>query len=196
MKKSLVGAILFVVLLIIVLFAVAMSQVGCGSNDNFLIKFFRLQVKCFELPKNYTVATSTEKSVNQTENWKTYKNSSLGFEVQYPNDWLVSENLPGNISIHSADAGFNVTYKAVYDPVLKRNCTPSDCTVLSFKEADDIKVDGVVGKIWEGTLGHFTNVTYVVLQKAGDQKLYMINMESYPKDETLKQILSTFKFLK
>jgi hypothetical protein len=129
-----------------------------------------------------------------TSNWKTY--NGLGFEVRYPSDWIVSENLPTGVSIHSADSGFNVTYKIVYDSFLKRNCTPSDCTVLSFAGADDVNVGGVMGKIWQGTLGHFTKVTYVLLQKAGDPKMYMINMESYPEDATLKQIFSTFKFIK
>ena len=43
------------------------------------------------------VSTDVFENNSQTEDWKTYTNTEYGFYFKYPNDWIVRENIEGNI---------------------------------------------------------------------------------------------------
>ena len=117
-------------------------------------------------------------SVDETANWKIYSNSSLGFEVKYPNNWEV---LNTNASVALRDKKYSKAYEW---PGL--NIYTAD-TAAEFKSAKNTQIFSSAGSQNEVVRIKFTNngkTFYASCALYGDSKII----------DVCNKILSTFKF--
>ncbi|MDQ5969220.1 MAG: hypothetical protein QG579_377 [Patescibacteria group bacterium] len=144
-------------------------------------------------------------SVNETDNWKTYRNDTYGFEFKYPSDWVVeheinSGDLDRVILYLPRDFGTGVTFVA------------TDSKLGGGIELDRLEKEGkmqkkekIVLNNIEYSVYYYNNNEYempyeIIIYFVKDNKSYWFvantNNNYQSGRQELDSILSTFKFTK
>jgi len=148
------------------------------------------------------IATLTTEQVD-TSNWETYRNEEYGFEVKYPEDYIIKK-IEGGIylkhpsvdlvPIHPPKGGavsIALTKTKIEDEIKSiEKSDPPFTRVRSQKEyiLDDVKGTEIVGTVAEGLDFYEIFIKY-------NNKEYLIDYGDIGLDYS-KEILSTFKFIK
>ncbi len=164
-------------------------------------------------PANVTVSPTPTATANPTANWKTYQNEKYGFELKYPQNWMVEENAkvgsPDGRGISIREGywrGFNIydlgnirntDYKNL--PILENSDYVMDAQTIII-ENQTVKLN-IVRNPADVEIGYPVDL---VLKHNGYLLTFMgfFNEDSpNPKEKddfiiVFKQILSTFKFTK
>jgi hypothetical protein len=141
---------------------------------------------------------STFRFLDETANWKTYRNDNLGFEIKYPDGWEVQDSGFNNPSCDvNRFAGVNCLISFYIEQ--NNSLIPIDkwiddnLNLLYFpRNKEIIDVDGVEGRSAEATLVHVYAGHIIVFMKDKIIYEFVTGEGAYP---TLLKMLSTFKFL-
>jgi hypothetical protein len=70
------------------------------SSGKYRLKSFIRSVGKLEWEETIYSNEFTIKEKDETANWKTYKSEKYGFEIRYPEDWIISKNILGAFDIY------------------------------------------------------------------------------------------------
>ena len=154
---------------------------------SFQVPIGKYRIKSIEIgfpdPENYNTIYSNEFTIKEkvavdTSDWQTYRNEEFGFEIEYPENWIVSRQMS---KIHLLAVSFGMESDETMNNTNSRN--PIFNIYLFSKEA------------WEETQswGEKYKAEKVKEDDKGNIIAYRINRNGY--SEIIDQILSTFKFI-
>jgi len=155
-----------------------------GNDVFFLIQINNNLLKIFS-NKNYLFNDQIFSSIkfidnNQpdTTNWQTYQNEELGFEVKYPEEWIVWKQMS---KIHLDIIAFALKNDEIISPTNSRDPI--------------FTIDYFSKKAWEEVqfLDEKYNIEKIKENNEGNVIAYKIYKDGY--SEIINQILSTFKFI-
>lgn len=178
----------------IILLAFSVVLTGCQAT-----------LPAIEDPKDEPVAEApnSDKPISLTDDWQVYKNEDYRFELKYPKDWVIVEDLavgfgtpdykphplsptPRDVMIFFNKNPDNLEMTDFYNGKLKANL---------FEDALDgnfpIKVDGMPARRFSNVIGETMSEIVVIPMKG---LMLEINALTNHK-ETLDQMTSTFNFL-
>lgn len=132
------------------------------------------------------------KPTDQTTGWKTYTNKQYGFELKYPKDWIVEENI---MSLeHSLIFCLNKNNSCVgkkYDKKFEDENGP--IYLFTYKKDPDPN-DPAYKDLYLKINGN-PSFHFIGLNKSEDSNYYLLS--EFPKNKTvLDYMISTFKFIK
>jgi len=128
-------------------------------------------------------------SADHTANWKTYTNPSLKYLLKYPQSWEIQEYPDADLPyvLHRLELRNNNKPQLVietYKELLVKT-VPEDEVVRS----EQITISGVTGtKNWHNPFGPPAEIIIIF-----DTKTYRILLQDANQNQTVNQILSTFK---
>ena len=134
---------------------------------------------------------------DQTEGWKTYKNTSDAFSLKYPSSWIYREGSEGP-EFAPSDKLFSIPYTEVFSPisVFIKTTDNFDLSNTSFNQYEEkpitiseINTNRITG-INKGTNTRITGVKFT-----HNGKIFIIVTFGNNYIQTFDQILSTFKFV-
>lgn len=173
------------------------------------------EVMCIKAPcPPILICDDKKDKIDETASWKVYKNTSIGFELKYPDKWDKVEK-PGTNKKNSSQitdaTGTEESPTVIYWPGLTLIVFPYDGDFenlvktakqigpfsderIILKKIKDVSVDGILGALYA------TADTPKPVQ-SGYEAYFMNNGEAFLfsssldiEQQTLEQILSTFRF--
>jgi len=153
-------------------------------------------------------STSTVGAVDETANWKTYRNEQYGFEVKYPSNWKYNESENTNTNqflvcfdplVNTSCSGggemISVSWKTTLDDQYK-TIQPRHANLYDYQKTE-VVISGENAQ-------QFTSDNPEAVSKAaflnhgGYVYSFILNWNNVvaPHKDTLNQILSTFRFTK
>ncbi len=183
------------------------ADFGSGYNIEYLIPKGRYWVIISGEKENQKVIDAVFSSLKFFEPYNTYRNEKLGFEFNFPSNWVINrEYAYGNLSskflvIVSNPVvinGSNGVNDLALDDSFTVSVVPSQSVDNSFqfldKTVSSVIVDGIYGQKFEYEFKGFSHTTIVL--PLGDSKILLGTGDgSKPYVEELNQILSTFRFI-
>jgi hypothetical protein len=165
------------------------------------------------IPGSPSVLDSWNSGDNETANWKTYTNSTEGYLIKYPEEWVIMKdnpfdgNIVGGFKIPTSDDQYlslnidtttkDISYERyAYFHYLGGKTTP--------KKVNEMTIDDVVWEKWAHVeSGNETskNAPYVLATTHNGKKFFLIKNYSLPSQDLEKnsdlidQAILTFKFL-
>jgi hypothetical protein len=147
---------------------------------------------------NYYTPTPVA-TADVTADWKTYSNSSMKFDVKYPNSWTVIKEtsnveLGFGVGDQQPVSYLTISSKKSIDFSSLKECTQQNSTfpcITTGKVIADITVGGVVARSAYLNYGTVDADFRVVQTFSIELKM---NISGGGLDNTFDQILSTFKF--
>ena len=158
-------------------------------------------------PVNLGINIPNSPAQEQTIGWKTYLNGKYGFEIKIPPNWIAGEYADGTLGFDTQDLK-NASEKNISDCKQGKGCTPElSSDVVEFvyinKDGDRYSSDDLVngsstvvlnGISWTRyqPTGLYENIRFRTA-KNGAGYDFVTDDKKY--EDTLKQVLSTFKFI-
>ena len=174
-------------LLIIVSFLTIFSLAASGW---LFYQNLQLQKQISQLQTQPSPSPAASPVVNPTANWKTYTNPSLKYLLKYPQSWEIQEYPDADLPyvLHRLELRNNNKPQLVIEiyKELRVKTVPEDKVVRS----EQITISGVTGtKNWHNSFGPPAEIIIIF-----DTKTYRILLQDANQNQTVDQILSTFKF--
>lgn len=175
-------------LLIIVSFLTIFSLAASGW---LFYQNLQLQKQISQLQTQPSPSPAASPVANPTANWKTYTNPSLKYLLKYPQSWEIQEYPDADLPyvLHRLELRNNNKPQLVIEiyKELRVKTVPEDKVVRS----EQITISGVTGtKNWHNSFGPPAEIIIIF-----DTKTYRILLQDANQNQTVDQILSTFKFL-
>lgn len=171
---------------------------------------FQKQVKPVVVPQQTAQSTTSA----ETASWKTYTNTEVGFSIKYPNDILVQLVCPyeesKNFYLAKREGWDSAEFKKE-NVINMQTCGRGGKYFLEIKVQDrqavkpkadklvteDILVGGKNAKKYIVTIkpeGSLLEYWFAEIQVFYNNKTYILSYDDKNDEETINQILSTFRF--
>ena len=161
---------------------------------------------CYGIP--YGCETYIFGYLDETANWKTYRNEEYGFEFKYPNNWSI-EDLSGikDILVYidlrppeniDCGCGFHRFFIGVDEKTITEHRTTLGYTTIEAEE--ETKISGKKGI--KQMRKHDGELIYIFFPVNSDKTLQLVFGDDCDEDDkdicdkVMNQILSTFRFIK
>lgn len=184
-------------IIIIVVFALLVGGVAVWQ-------YIKIPTKT-ELPE---IGTPPEKVVDETADWKIYRNEKYGYGIKYPNDWDSPIELGDTDALTGNDSAFlnrrNILLAfSIFVRENDKNLSLKEWWEQEFYEKFTVKYE----YSYEGVVSVSSGVEAVKykIQRMGfedncylisrNQRVYTIYFSVLPGAEEIQKILSTFRFL-
>lgn len=139
------------------------------------------------------------KTIISTDNWKTYKNGNLGFQLKYPETWAINDKGQNNVLFSDPENGMwllNITVEVI-------NKSFNDNVQLRINELKEIidnpqikisnmVLSGIMGKKLAISAEGGASIEY--LFQSGD-RFYLLAIRSESESEEDKNILKSFQLI-
>ncbi len=127
----------------------------------------------------------------ETSNWRTYTNTTFGFEFRYPNHWREANTITDKaniiwINFSSAGAGKNTLYVKVFPD--QKSFSVEDRLIAGNATATQVTVD----KTKQNLYGDFLDIPTVMISN----KNVLVEIGDPSHEGYLNQVLATFRFAK
>ncbi|MFC1595206.1 hypothetical protein ACFL3E_02140 [Patescibacteria group bacterium] len=126
--------------------------------------------------------------IDETSNWQTYKNEEYGFEIKYPQDWLVVNELDNGANF--ADSN-EINYRKIAVWVYEENPEQSIMATDGIFKYADTEFQGLSARRLEGESGSTGRDVTVLIFESGNN-FYVIHS---PPD-LFDEVVATFSFIK
>ncbi len=144
---------------------------------------------------------------SDTSDWQTYRNKEFGFEVKYPEDWIIEKGAGNVVRISDSDdliSGIGEGGQGFSSSILKIIKDKNENPVLLndiIKVLNKLPQDKCKLNIERTKIGNYPAIKYVDCFMGSPRAIewvvdkYAYKIQIFNQDQTVNQILSTFKFI-